>query len=169
MFIRILLHSFMKKCIKCKVNKPESKSFFYLKKNLKLENTCIECHKKKAKKQYYSNKEKAKKYSLDRRIKRRIILQSFVFEYLKTRCCIDCGNTNILTLDFDHINPNEKEHSISWMILHGFSLEDLKIEIDKCEIRCANCHRIKTAKQQKWYRYLLLENENEQQQNYVHP
>ena len=38
------------------------------------------------------------------------------------------------------------------MVKRAVSLDTLKKEIDKCEIRCANCHRRKTAKQFNFYK-----------------
>jgi len=58
--------------------------------------------------------------------------------------CIDCGyNLHPEALDFDHIK-GDKKGSISHMIRH-FSPEIVYQEIDKCVVRCANCHRIKTS------------------------
>jgi 5-methylcytosine-specific restriction endonuclease McrA len=68
--------------------------------------------------------------------------------------CIDCGLKNHLLLEFDHIDPNEKHGTISAMASdYTISLNDIKNEIAKCEIRCCNCHRMKTAKDRKYYRY----------------
>lgn len=73
----------------------------------------------------------------------------FIGEILKKSKCKDCGESNPIVLEFDHIC--NKIGNISDMVNSGFSIENLKLEIEKCEIRCANCHRIKTAKQFKWF------------------
>ena len=56
--------------------------------------------------------------------------------------CTDCGENNPIVLDFDHIK--DKKYNVSRMIHDGFSWRAIKKEIDKCEVVCANCHRIRT-------------------------
>jgi hypothetical protein len=56
--------------------------------------------------------------------------------------CVDCGINNHIILDFDHLR--DKKYNISRMIHDGFSWKAIKKEIEKCEIVCANCHRIRT-------------------------
>ena len=61
--------------------------------------------------------------------------------------CIRCGNNSIPTLQFHHINPNNKSFTIGNIINgskkikgHTYTLEYIKNEVDKCVILCANCH-----------------------------
>lgn len=69
----------------------------------------------------------------------------YVFNYLQSHPCVDCGETDHVVLDFDHVR-GEKRKPISRMVASTYSLEVLKKEIEKCEVRCANCHRRVTAK-----------------------
>lgn len=79
----------------------------------------------------------------------------YVMEYLFSHPCIDCGNDNSATLDFDHIG--DKLYNISDIVNSTKNVRVLEVEILKCEVRCANCHRIKTSKEQKSYRLQTLE------------
>lgn len=151
----------MRRCSTCKKNKKEITDNFYKKKKGGWEPSCIPCLKKKSKKYYHSNSKRAKKSSTISRKKRQFISKSYVFNYLKIHPCIDCGESNILTLEFDHINPKNKKYNISWLVTQGCPIPLIKKEIKKCEVRCANCHKIKTSKQQGWYRYLMLEEETD--------
>ena len=56
--------------------------------------------------------------------------------------CVDCGETNHIVLDFDHLS--NKKYNVSRMIHDGFSWAAIKKEIAKCEVVCSNCHRIRT-------------------------
>jgi hypothetical protein len=56
--------------------------------------------------------------------------------------CVDCGIKNHIILDFDHLR--DKKYNISRMIHDGFSWKAIKKEIEKCEVVCSNCHRIRT-------------------------
>lgn len=56
--------------------------------------------------------------------------------------CVDCGITNHIVLDFDHLK--DKKYNISQMVRDGFPWKEIKKEIEKCEVVCANCHRIRT-------------------------
>jgi len=48
-------------------------------------------------------------------------------------------------IHFDHINPEDKIDNISSMICDSsYSIQDISLEISKCRILCAFCHRIHT-------------------------
>lgn len=75
-----------------------------------------------------------------------------MLEYLKNNPCVDCGESNPYVLDFDHVR-GEKSFSVGKAI-SGSHRSWVKIleEINKCEVRCANCHRKRTAIQFGWYK-----------------
>ncbi len=54
-------------------------------------------------------------------------------------CCV-CGNKNPLCLDFHHRDPANKLFTIGRSAEWG--VEKLELEIEKCNVLCANCHRI---------------------------
>lgn len=81
-------------------------------------------------------------------------LRSWVREYLEDHPCVDCGEANIDLLDFDHLR--DKHANVSTLTHVAVSWEVLKREIDKCEVRCANCHRRKTARAIGGYRVKWL-------------
>lgn len=58
--------------------------------------------------------------------------------------CIDCGyNEAPEALDFDHLPEFEKRFGIAQGCTN-YSIETVQEEMDKCEVVCANCHRIRT-------------------------
>lgn len=66
------------------------------------------------------------------------------YEYILSRGgkCEKCGyDHNLAALEFHHINPEEKEFQIDIRKFANANLNQLKQELDKCVILCANCHR----------------------------
>ena len=62
---------------------------------------------------------------------------------LKNKPCLDCGNVYPpCCMDFDHIKPKYK--NVGHMTNGAYS--KMILEIDKCELVCSNCHRIRTNK-----------------------
>ena len=55
--------------------------------------------------------------------------------------CTFCGEDHPSTIDFHHRRKEEKKLWINIMVHEGYSLKNIKQEIEKCEILCANCHR----------------------------
>lgn len=56
--------------------------------------------------------------------------------------CADCGNTfPYYVMDFDHVH-GVKRFNIG-RGLSSWTVEDVRQEIAKCEVVCANCHRIR--------------------------
>lgn len=66
--------------------------------------------------------------------------QTRIREYLETHPCVDCGETDWVVLEFDHVYGS-KHKNISYMIYNFSKWENIQMEIEKCEVRCANCHR----------------------------
>ncbi len=73
-----------------------------------------------------------------------------VREYYKKHPCVDCGENDPVVLDFDHRVGEKKLRNVSNM-MHWSCWDTIKKEIDKCDVRCANCHRRKTAKERNYY------------------
>ena len=68
------------------------------------------------------------------------------------------SETDPVVLDFDHRDEKEKKYNISEMVLRfQKAWVTIEEEIEKCDIRCANCHRRRTAKQFNWYKQLNID------------
>lgn len=86
---------------------------------------------------YYENREEEIKY----RKQNYEVNRDFVRD-LKRKPCTDCGGSfHFSAMDFDH-TEDDKRKDVS-KILKG-SRDTLLAEIAKCELVCANCHRVRT-------------------------
>jgi len=83
------------------------------------------------KKYYQLNKEKISEYYKERK--------SYCLEYLGGKC-VKCGTTH--NLEFDHIKRDTKKYNITRKVDKTF--DNLKEELDKCQLLCVDCHKIKT-------------------------
>ena len=80
----------------------------------------------------------------------------FILEYLLSHPCVDCGEENLIVLDFDH-TEDDKRASVSELAKKGYSIDVINKEILKCDVRCSNCHRIVTSKRGNHFRYRYSE------------
>lgn len=143
-----ILPSGKKKCPAC--NKTKDVGEFYLRHGRKdqVQSYCIACckvRKKREKNTFVRGNE-------NRRCKQRKLL----VDYLREHPCIDCGEADPIVLDFDHRNHSAKIAAVTSMALRGFSADKIRNEIAKCDIRCSNCHRRKTARELNSYRWQLV-------------
>ncbi len=79
-----------------------------------------------------------------------------IYTYLLEHPCVDCGQADVRVLEFDHVRGN-KSASITRLLGRAVSWETIETEIAKCEVRCANCHRIRTNERGSWWRFTLGE------------
>lgn len=116
---------------------------------------CKDCKKEKAHSQFYVSK----------RIGGRVYLASYckqcqvalnhkndakrgaknrlrLWEWFQTHPCVDCGEDNPIVLELDHVR-GKKRDAVSTMMKEPWAR--IMAEVAKCEVRCGNCHRIKTA------------------------
>jgi len=133
----------MKKCSVCK----DTKDFVKFSKNSKkkdgLQTSCKTCNSVSSKKYYEDNTEKHKQVNALRTNQAKVAARDFALQHLKQHPCIDCGNSDYRVLDFDHVR-GVKVANINSLISGGYSIQKLADEIEKCEIRCKNCHAIAT-------------------------
>ena len=67
---------------------------------------------------------------------------------IKSLPCMDCNKQYPpICMDFDHRDRTTKIDSIAHMGWCNSSLKRIKEEIKKCDLVCANCHRLRTQKQ----------------------
>jgi hypothetical protein len=58
--------------------------------------------------------------------------------------CADCGyRAHAVALDFDHRPGTVKHFNVA--DVKNYTLPELLHEVAKCDIVCANCHRVRTA------------------------
>lgn len=68
----------------------------------------------------------------------------------KHRPCADCGGSfPSVCMDFDHRDPDQKGFTISQAVSRGRTEATILAEIQKCDVVCANCHRIRTERQRR--------------------
>lgn len=129
----------MKTCPKCKSEKPDDCFYRSALKKDGLSRICKECQRLYIKEHYTNNKRyyknKAKNHG---KLMRQLVLQH------KNKPCLDCGiSYPYYVMDFDHVR-GEKRFNLSEIINGTQSKKAILEEIAKCEVVCANCHRIRT-------------------------
>lgn len=133
----------MKRCAICKLEKTPSEFNRNRRRADGLQSHCRKCNKERSRAYYSANIEAHKTATMKRKKKAIELSQRKIVEYLQKHPCVDCGYSNILALEFDH--RNNKESNIATAVANGWSWDRIKKEIDKCDVRCSNCHKIKTA------------------------
>lgn len=136
---------YMITCTKCNLSKSIEEFSWKDKAKCKKHKHCKLCQK------LHDSTHKDESYFIRKRANRKAFAKrnrDFVFDYLSQHPCVDCGQTDPIVLEFDHISDKEKAIS---NVIHRWSLDHIVSEIEKCEVRCANCHRRKTAKQMNWH------------------
>ncbi len=140
----------MKVCTKCKKKKSLNEFNFRLKSTGLRQYHCIECTRAFVKDHYERNKEYYLIKARKRNYKKRLEIQQYVKEYFSKNHCVDCGESDPVVLEFDHLSDKIKE--VANLIRGRYNLSIVKAEIRKCAVRCANCHRRKTAKEFGWFK-----------------
>ena len=110
----------------------------------------VYCTKCKCRRRASAKRIRYPKYHKAWRDKRRNEYRAEAFDYLGN-CCNTCGyNENHDGLEIDHINPRRSDNtgfkfsSSTWWTK---TWDKIIIELDKCQLLCGTCHRIKTKQE----------------------
>jgi len=136
-------------CPKCNQQKEEDQ-FSWKELGKKRQTTCKECTRLYCKTHYKNNK---KGYLARARISNKKYIKrnrAFIWSYLINHPCEACGEKNPILLEFHH--RDKKEFNISFGINQQVSIKRLSAEIQKCQVLCANCHRLETTKEEGWWK-----------------
>lgn len=140
----------MKRCATCKTMKDEEE-FNWRNQALGIRHpTCRECQKSYRLDWYVKHKAEHLQNVKARKHEVRKEARQYVWNYLLAHPCTKCGESDPVVLEFHHLY--EKDKTISVMIADGWSIDRIQMEMNKCIVLCANCHRRITAKEQRWFR-----------------
>jgi hypothetical protein len=140
----------VKVCIRCHQAKPQEAFHRMNRLSGKHHPYCKECKRQYNRRHYLDHK--ARYLELIRAKKRERLPENRrrLQAYLLLHPCVDCGETDPIVLEFDHLDPEIKTVEVAQM-LADYRWERIEKEIAKCAVRCANCHRRRTAHQFGWY------------------
>ena len=133
-----------KYCLECSPFKQHNTKQIHLKKTAPNEKKCSKCEKIKTKNEFYIRKtgtlsSYCKVCASEEVLERKKKLKEKAIEYSGGKC-IKCGYDKYIgALEFHHRDPLHKDFSISAHANRSWTL--IKIELDKCDLLCANCHR----------------------------
>ena len=143
---RIEMEACSKTCSRCKTTRSIEAFALRNKDTGRRNSICRVCHKEYVKRHYTEHKQKyidrARRYTPRNRRRNVRWLQ----EYKESRPCTDCGGRfHHAAMDFDHVH-GDKINEVSRLSQNAASMKKILAEISKCELVCANCHRVRTFK-----------------------
>jgi hypothetical protein len=132
-----------KVCPGCGQNKALTEYSFRRKADGVRQPRCRACTREQMREHYRQHRPYYLRKILDRKRCLREAQRAFLRQHLAVHPCVDCGEDDPRCLDFDHVR-GKKRSDVTKMV-GQFGWEALHLEVAKCEVRCANCHRKRTA------------------------
>lgn len=139
----------MKTCSRCKEQKPISE--FNKKRASGVQPYCRPCQGAYQRDNYEAVRPTALQGIYENRKRRKREIRLFLAGYYSEHPCVDCGETDLAVLDFDHLF--EKNFGLNKAIGNVMPIERIKAELENGEVRCSNCHRKITAERSKNWRW----------------
>lgn len=140
-------------CSGCRANKQLHDFAYHDRSKGTLQNMCRSCKARLRRDHYVSNKPAYIEWAVRQTRRKRDEHNALVHAYLRGHPCVDCGEADITLLEFDHVDERTKFRDIS-RLLGRRDWATVFREIAKCEVRCVNCHRRRTADRFKWSKRL---------------
>ena len=151
----------VKKCYKCKKNIPLTGFNKNKARKDNLQTSCIVCQRQTSKQYYGLNRKRC--INVIGINKRRRALENYIeiiTKYLNVPCT-DCKKVyHPASMVFDHrvgsVKNIYKNQGVNYLIRDGYSKKAIKEEIEKCDVRCQNCHFLKTSKDFKHWKEIAF-------------
>ena len=134
----------IKTCTRCGFAKPLHAFPPVRRGEPKLQSWCRACFAENNARYYQENRETQKARLLRNSAERQNENEATMIAYLIEHPCVDCRETDITALEFDHLR--DKTKNVSALMRGTNSWSRIEVEIAKCVVRCANCHRRETER-----------------------
>lgn len=141
----------MKVCTKCLREQPLDEFHSVLRRGKAYTYPyCKQCHRGYTRQHYRDNKQTYVERATIRTARVRTEYRARLGDYLRAHPCVDCGESDIVVLQFDHVR-GVKTANVSQLFRVLASWDTIMAEIAKCDVRCANCHFRRTAASRGWW------------------
>src|SRR5258705_6395474 len=136
-------------CYMCGETKPEADFAFADMAKGTRQRHCRTCQAAYRRAHYLANRDEYIRREVARIAHYRVENRALLIAYLLAHPCVDCGRGDPVMLDFDHREPEQKKGNVTELAMHK-PWRLVLVEIEKCDVRCANCHLMRTAQQFGW-------------------
>lgn len=143
----------LRTCGLCGIEKQLNDFAWRRKSKGQLDNYCRGCRALYKQAHYATNRQR---YITNAAIRRRRVIHenlTRLIDFLRAHPCADCGETDPLVLEFDHVG--DKRFTVGTAIRERL-WRNIAQEIAECEVVCANCHRSRTARRGGFAREVFL-------------
>ena len=147
-----------KRCSRCRLEKPDEEFAWRRIDKGERDSYCRPCRAGYKQEHYAKNKQR---YVDQAMIRNQILLEErtgFLIRFFANHPCVDCGETDPVVLEFDHLG--DKRFSISQGI-RGRRWEVVLVEMQKCEVVCANCHRRRSMERGNFWRTVVRDGDDD--------
>jgi hypothetical protein len=144
----------IRKCYRCGELKPIEDFAWRRRGQGQRDSFCRPCRSAYGREHYEANRQRYIDQAA--KVKRRLRGERtrYLIEYFKANPCVDCGESDPVVLEFDHVS--DKAFAIGGELTRR-SWKSILAEIEKCEVVCANCHRRRTARRRGAVRAVLTQ------------
>lgn len=134
-------------CTRCGLTKPADAFPPRRRGGNELQHWCRGCFAQVNARRYAENLEVERKRLYANQEARRRERRSLLNGYLASHPCVDCREADPVLLEFDHLR--DKREDVANLVWHGAPWDVVLAEMAKCEVRCGNCHRRRTAERRR--------------------
>ena len=143
-----------RKCYRCEELKPVEAFSWRRKAKGERDSFCRPCRAAYGREHYEANRQRYIDQAAISKQRLRLARTKFLIEFFESNPCVDCGETDPIVLEFDHLR--DKSFAVGGQ-LSCRSWESILAEMQKCDVVCANCHRRRTARRRGALRAVLVQ------------
>jgi hypothetical protein len=143
-----------RRCYRCGELKPVEAFAWRRREKGQRDSLCRPCRSAYGREHYQANRQRYIDQAAESKRKLVLARTKYLIVFFKTHPCVDCGETDPVVLEFDHLwdklfNVGQALSRRRWA--------DILDEMKKCEVVCANCHPRRTARRRGAVRAILTQ------------
>ena len=142
----------LKRCGRCQLEKSIEEFNWRREERGQRDNMCRPCRAAYHHEHYVANRQRYVDQARERKQRVNEERVRFLLEFFAANPCADCGEDDPVVLEFDH--RGDKSFNVGSALPYR-AWPTILAEIAKCDVVCANCHRLRTARRAQSLRFRL--------------